>query len=156
MSNFIPMLSSSPPPIDDGEARDDWDDNDFGGFQDAATGGTDDFGNFATFNSVQDESDEPSATNKSAGMKEVLSNDHKLNGNISERYIVIKKETFLKHKQTALQEDTTELHLMKASQISMLYVSLRCPNSCKVVMQVNMSNPILNQSLHFLPVIIVV
>ena len=82
------MLSSSPPPIDDGEVHNDWgdDDDDFGGFQDAATGHKEDFGNFATFNSVQDDPDGPSM-NKSVGMKDALSNDYKVNGNISERFI---------------------------------------------------------------------
>ena len=33
MSNFIPMVSSSPPPIDDSGGFDDWgDDDDFGTF----------------------------------------------------------------------------------------------------------------------------
>ena len=34
MSNFIPMVSSSPPPLDDGGGFDDWDE-DFGNFMGA-------------------------------------------------------------------------------------------------------------------------
>ena len=86
MSNFIPMLSSSPPPIDDG-GHDDWGDDGFGGFQDASSK-QDDFGNFATFNSVQEDLDEPPTAGRPAGIKETLSdNDRKVSGNISERFI---------------------------------------------------------------------
>ena len=86
MSNFIPMLSSSPPPIDDG-GNDDWGEDGFGGFQDASST-QNDFGEFATFNSVQEDSEELSTTGKSSGVKETLpDNDCKLNGNISERII---------------------------------------------------------------------
>ena len=80
------MLSSSPPPIDDG-GHDDWGDDGFGGFQEASSN-QDDFGDFATFNSVQEDSNESPTAGKPTGVKETLSdNDRKVNGNISERFI---------------------------------------------------------------------
>ena len=80
------MLSSSPPPIDDG-GHDDWGDDGFGGFQDASSN-KDDFGDFTTFNSVQEDLDEPPTAGRPSGVKETLpDNDRKVNGNISERFI---------------------------------------------------------------------